>query len=153
MQIERYKGRHPVYFRPFFGLRSSRGNTNKFFTDFFDEAVRGDQVAFVPAVDLVDTKDSLRVKVELPGVKKSDVEISLKDDLLTIKGEKTEEKEEKDENRYYVERTYGTFSRTLTLPFLVKSDQVKATFNDGILLITLPKDEEEKAREVHVKVD
>lgn len=153
MQIERYRGRHPVYFRPFFGLRGLRGDMNRVFTDFFDEPVREALVAFNPVFDLVDTKDSLQVKVELPGVKKGDVEISLKDDLLTIKGEKREEKEEKDENRYYVERTYGTFSRTLTLPSLVKSDQVKATFEDGILVITLPKDEEEKAREVQVKVD
>ncbi len=152
MQIERYRGRNPVYFRPFLGLRGLRGDTSRFLTDFLDEAVKGDLVAFNPAIDLVDGKDSLQVKVELPGVKKGDVEISLKDDLLTITGEKREEKEEKGENRCYVERTYGTFSRTLTLPTMVKSDKVKATFEDGILVITLPKDEEEKAREVQIKV-
>ena len=152
MHIERYRGRHPVYFRPFFGLRGLRGDMNRFFTDFFEDSVAEDLTAFKPAVDLVDNKDSLQVKVELPGVKKDDVEISLKDDLLTIKGEKKEEKEEKDENRYYVERSYGSFSRTLTLPSLVKSDKVEATFKDGILVITLPKDEEEKAREVQVEV-
>jgi HSP20 family protein len=152
MQIERFRGRRPVYFRPNVGLRGFRGDMNRFFTDIFDEAVREDLVAFNPAVDLVDTRDSIQVKVELPGMKKDDFEISLKEDHLTIKGEKKEEKEEKDENRYYVERTYGTFSRRLTLPSLVKSDQVKATFEDGILVITLPKDEEEKVMEVKVEV-
>ena len=153
MQIERFRSRHPVYFRPFSGLRGLRGDTGRFFTDFFDDTVKGDLVAFTPAVDLEDTKDSLQVKVELPGVNKDDVEISLKDDLLTIKGEKKDVREESTENRFYVERCYGAFSRTLTLPSLVKSDQVKATFNDGVLIITLPKDEEEKAKEVVVKVD
>jgi len=152
MQIERFRGRHPVYFRPNLGLRGFRGDMDRFFSDIFDESVREELVAFNPSVDLVDTSDYLQVKVELPGVKKDDVEISLKEDLLTIKGEKKEEREEKDENRYYVESTYGTFSRRLTLPSLVKNDQVKATFEDGILVITLPKAEEEKATEVKVEV-
>ena len=152
MQIERFRGRHPVYFRPNLGLRGFRGDMDRFFSDIFDESVREELVAFNPSIDLVDTSDYLQVKVELPGVKKDDVEISLKEDLLTIKGEKKEEREEKDENRYYVESTYGTFSRRLTLPSLVKNDQVKATFEDGILVITLPKAEEEKATEVKVEV-
>jgi len=152
MHIERFRNRHPVYFRPFFSHRGFRGDLNRVFSDFFDETAESVVTKFNPAVDLVDTRDALQVKVELPGVKKENVEISLKDDLLTVKGEKKEEKEEKGENRYYVERSYGTFARTLTLPSLVKSDQVKATFEDGILEITLPKAEEEKAREVKVEV-
>jgi HSP20 family protein len=152
MHIERFRNRHPVYFRPLFGHRGFRGDLSSVFSDFFDETAENVVTKFNPAVDLVDTRDALQVKVELPGVKKENVEISLKEDLLTIKGEKREEKEEKGENRYYVERSYGTFSRTLTLPSLVKSDQVKATFEDGILVITLPKVEEEKVKEVKVEV-
>jgi HSP20 family protein len=153
MQIERFRGRRPVYFRPFFGPGGLRGDVTRFFPDLLEEPVREDLAAFNPAVDLVDTGEALQVKVELPGVVKEGVEISLKDDLLTVKGEKKEEREEKTDNRYFVERTYGSFSRTLTLPSLVKSDQVKATFENGVLVITLPKDEDEKAREVVVKVD
>jgi HSP20 family protein len=152
MHIERFRGRHPVYFRPSLGLRGFRGDMDRFFSDVLDEGVREELVAFNPSVDLVDTRDYLQVKVELPGVKKGDVEISLKEDLLTIKGEKKEEREEKGENRYYVESTYGTFSRRLTLPSLVKTEMVKATFEDGVLVITLPKAEEEKATEVKVEV-
>jgi HSP20 family protein len=86
-------------------------------------------------------------------VKKEDVEITLKNDTLLVKGEKKEEREEKDENRYYVERNYGSFSRALNLPSTVQFDKVKAVFNDGVLEITLPKAEEEKARQVEIKVD
>lgn len=152
MQIERYRGGRPVYFRPFFGLRSLQDEMNRAFSDSVDESVEKGVVSFTPAVDLVDTSEALQVKVELPGVYKEDMEITLKDDLLTIKGEKREEKEEKGENRYYVERSYGSFSRTMTLPSNVQADQVKAAFANGILEITLPKAEDEKAREVHVKV-
>jgi len=153
MHIERYRNRHPVYFRPLFGLRGLRGDMDRFVTDFLDETVREDLSTFNPVVDLVDIDGSLQVKVELPGVKKEDVEITLKDDLLTIRGEKKDEKEEKSENRYYVERSYGSFSRVLTLPSNVQADQVKAVFTDGVLEITLPKAEEEKAMEVQVTVD
>jgi HSP20 family protein len=152
MHIERYRNRHPVYFRPFFGPRVVRGDLNRVFEGLFDETTGKDAGDFNPAIDLVDTKETLQVKVELPGVKKENVEISIKDDLLTISGEKREETEEKDENRYYVERSYGSFSRKLTLPALVKTDEIKATFTDGILEITLPKDEEDKNKEVKVKV-
>ena len=153
MHIERYRNRHPVYFRPLFGLRGLSGEMTRLLPKFADEAVTEGPVAFDPVMDLVDTGEVLQVKVELPGVTKEGVEISLKDDLLTIKGEKKEEREENTETRYCVERTYGTFSRTLTLPSLVKSDQVKAIFHNGVLVITLPKDADEKVREFKVKVD
>lgn len=152
MQIERYRNRHPVYIRPFFGFRGFRGDLDRVFTDFIGDNTEERLGVFNPAVDLVDTGESLQVKVELPGVKKEDVQITLKDDVLTIKGEKKVEREEKDENRYYVERSYGSFSRTLTLPTPVKTDEIKAGFEGGILEITLPKDEEVKAREIKVEV-
>jgi HSP20 family protein len=152
MQIERYRNRHPVYIRPFFGFRGFRGDLDRVFTDFIGDNTEERLGVFNPAVDLVDTGESLQVKVELPGVKKEDVQITLKDDVLTIKGEKKVEREEKDENRYYVERSYGSFSRTLTLPTPVKTDEIKAGFEGGILEITLPKDEEVKTREIKVEV-
>jgi HSP20 family protein len=152
MAIERFKERHPVYWRPFFGLRSLQDEMNRMFSDFFGEASEGGMATVAPAVDLIDTADTLKINVELPGIRKEDVEISLKDDLLTIRGEKKEEKEQKGENRYYMERTYGTFSRTLNLPAKIKADKVKAAYKDGVLEITLPKAEEEKAREIQVEV-
>lgn len=153
MQIERYRGGRPVYFRPFFGLRGLQDEMNRVFSDFLDETAEKGVSLLTPAMDLVEKPDVIQVKVELPGVKKDDVEITIKDDVLIVKGEKREEKEEKGENRYYVERSYGSFARSLTLPSAVKTDQVKATFKDGVLEITMPKAEEEKAKKVEIKVD
>lgn len=153
MQIERYRGGRPVYFRPLFGLRGLQDEMNRVFSDFLDETAEKGVSLLTPAMDLVEKPDVIQVKVELPGVKKDDVEITIKDDVLILKGEKREEKEEKGENRYYVERSYGSFARSLTLPSAVKTDQVKATFKDGVLEITMPKAEEEKAKKVEIKVD
>ncbi|MDF1525345.1 MAG: Hsp20/alpha crystallin family protein [bacterium] len=153
MQIERYRGGRPVYYRPFFGLRGLQDEMNRVFSDFYDDTGEKTVAAFNPAVDIVDTVEDLQVKVELPGVKKEDVEVTLKDDVLSIKGEKNEEREEKGENRYYVERSFGSFSRSVTLPSNVKTDKVKATFVDGVLRIILPKAEEEKEKLVQISVD
>ena len=152
MAVELYNRRHPVYFRPMFGLRGLQDEMNRMFSDFFEESSEKGVATITPAIDLVDGKDKVTVNVEVPGMNKDDVDISLKDDLLTIRGEKKEEKEEKEENRYYVERTYGSFLRTITLPSRVKADEVKATYKDGVLKIELPKAEEDKVREVKVEV-
>ncbi len=152
MAIDRYKNRYPAYWGPVFGLRGLQEEMNRVFSDFFGEAGERSLVGVTPDVDVVDTKDAVKVKVELPGVKKEDVHISLKDDVLTIRGEKKEEKEEKGENRYLMERSYGTFSRSFTLPSRVVADRVEASYKDGVLVIILPKAEEDKSREVQVKV-
>jgi len=81
------------------------------------------------------------------------VEISLSQDLLTIKGEKKQEKEEKEENYHFVERIYGSFSRSVRLPREVQSDKISATYKDGVLKITLPKSEEAKKKEIKIKVE
>jgi len=153
MAIERFRERRPVYWRPLFGLRGLQDEMNRMFSDFFGEASETAMSQLTPALDVVDGKDEVMVHVELPGIAKEDVEISLKDDLLTIRGEKKEKKEEKDENRYYVERTYGGFSRTINLPARVKADKVKASYKDGVLEIKMPKAEEDKVREVQVEVE
>jgi HSP20 family protein len=107
---------------------------------------------WLPAVDLTETKDKLIVRAEIPGLEAKDVEITLTEDILTIKGEKKEEKEEKDEHRYFVERYYGVFERKIKLPTLVKTDKIDATFNKGILTVNLPKSEEAKKKEIKIKV-
>ncbi|MDT8394923.1 MAG: Hsp20/alpha crystallin family protein [bacterium] len=152
MSIERYSGRHPAYWGPFFGLRGLQDEMNRLFTDFFGETSEKGMAAVTPALDLVETRDAIQVRVELPGVRKEEVEISLKDDVLIIKGEKKEEKEEKTENRYYMERSYGSFARAVTLPARVKEDKIKASYKDGVLTIDLPKAEEAKAKEIKVQV-
>jgi len=107
---------------------------------------------WMPAVDLVEKNDGYVATVELPGVNKDDVKITLQENILTIKGEKKDEKETKDSNFHRVERSYGSFQRSFTLPTSVKQDKVDAQYKDGILTISLPKAEEAKSKQVEVKV-
>jgi HSP20 family protein len=153
MMLERYRVRRPVMWGPLFGMRGLQNDMNLMFSGHLGEQDGNAVSTLTPAIDLVDSGDRVEVKVELPGMAKDDVDISLKDDILTIKGEKKQEREEKEENRYYVERTYGSFSRTLTLPSKVNPDGVEARFKDGVLEINLPKAEEEKIKQIQVQVD
>lgn len=100
----------------------------------------------MPAVDMVDEKDEIVVKADLPGLDQKDIEVTVQDGTLTIRGERKEEKEEKKEDYYYAERTYGAFMRSLPLPKGVDADKVKATFKKGVLEVHLPKAKEARAR-------
>lgn len=102
--------------------------------------------AFAPRMDVVETDKSLEVTTELPGVAEADVEVTIVDDVLTIRGEKkAEKKEEKDDYRL-VERSYGSFQRSLRLPFKTLPDEIDAQFRDGILKVVLPKPPEVEAK-------
>jgi len=103
-----------------------------------------------PAVDVAESDNEYLVKVELPGINKEDVKVTVQDSVLTILGEKKQETEPK--NYHRVERSYGSFQRSFTLPTTVKADKVDATFKDGVLTIALPKAEEAKPKEIDVKV-
>lgn len=92
------------------------------------------------------------MKVELPGVSKDDVKITIESNILTIRGEKKQEKDVKQENYQRIERSYGSFQRSFTLPGTVKSDAIDAIFKDGVLTVTLPKAEEAKPKHIEVKV-
>jgi HSP20 family protein len=95
--------------------------------------------AFNPHVDVTENDQEIKVVAELPGLTEKDVEVSLANDMLTISGEKKAEKEDKGENYYRLERSYGSFQRTIPLPTEVEADKVDATFKNGVLQITLPK--------------
>ena len=113
---------------------------------------REEQLAeFTPKIDVSENDKEVEVAVEVPGMDQNDIEVNLKDDVLTIKGEKKQEKEEKGKEFYHVERIYGSFYRSLQIPCEVKQDQVKAVFKKGVLKINLPKSE--KARENVRKID
>jgi HSP20 family protein len=107
--------------------------------------------AWAPKVDFSETKDAFMVKAEIPGVEPKDVSVSLENQMLTIKGEKHKEKEEKDEKYHRVERSWGGFSRTIMLPAGVDTEKVNATFKDGVLTIKLPKTPEAKGTTIPVK--
>lgn len=129
----------PVERDPFAAMRREM---NALFDDWFpvDEAPPSLALpAFSPKVDVKESDGEVRVTAELPGVEEKDVEVSVSGDMLTIKGEKKEEKEEKGEERYRLERTYGSFRRTFALPCEVDSAKATATYKKGVLTITLPK--------------
>jgi HSP20 family protein len=105
---------------------------------------------WAPALDVHEDKDSFSVRVELPGMKREDIEVSLHDGALVITGERKSEKVAEDTEIHRQERFYGKFSRALTLPAAVAGDKVKAQYKDGILTVTLPKAEEAKPKAITV---
>jgi len=105
-----------------------------------------------PAVDIREREDVYLVEVELPGLTKDDVKITMENNILTIHGEKKQEKEEKRGNYHRAERVYGAFQRSFALPSSVKNDKIEAQYKNGILTITLPKVEEAKPKAIEVKV-
>ena len=105
---------------------------------------------FAPVVDVYETDQDLVVKAELPGVKKENVEVSIRDNALHIKGEKKEEKEEKTETYHRVERVYGKFERVIPLPTDVKVEAAKAEFKDGVLEIRIPKAKGSKEKKIEI---
>ena len=107
--------------------------------------------AFLPAIDISDDDKQYSISVELPGGKKEDVQVEVHEDMLTIRGEKKSEREEKKEQRRYVERSYGSFSRSFRLPADADAEHVDASFKDGVLTIRLPKVEAAKPRAIAVK--
>jgi HSP20 family protein len=124
-----------------------------FFTrDFFVEPFRG-MGEWRPALDVAETDTAIIVKADLPGLEVKDIDVSLRGDILTIKGQKKEEKEEKTKSYHRVERHFGSFERSVRLPAPVKGDQVEASFKDGVLNIQLPKTEEAKQKSIRIKVD
>jgi HSP20 family protein len=108
---------------------------------------------WTPRTNVTETKDSLTITAELPGLEAKDVDVAISGDMLTIKGEKKQEKEEKDEHHHVVERTYGAFSRMVRLPAPVAADKIKATFKNGVLTVNLPKTEEAKQKAIPVAVE
>ena len=116
-----------------------------------DQVWGGRQESWLPAVDVFDKKDAVVLKAELPGMDPDAIQIEVEDNVLTIKGERRFE-ETVDEERYYrVERRFGSFQRSLALPQGVKADEIGASYEDGILVVTVPKAEEEKPKRIEVK--
>ena len=112
---------------------------DNFFRSFDMEPFESRLGAFTPKVDVVESDKEIKITAELPGMDEKDIDVSLQNDMLTIKGEKKEEKEDKGKDYYRMERSYGSFSKTLALPIEVETDKVEARFKKGVLSITIPK--------------
>jgi HSP20 family protein len=133
-----------------------RRDMDRFWDSFLEGGLRRkteDGREWLPSLDVAETKNELVVKAEVPGMDPKNIDISLSDGVLTIKGEKKEEKEEKEADYHLVERSYGSFTRLVQLPKGVESDKISASYKDGVLKITLPKSEEARKKEIKIKVE
>lgn len=143
-----------VKWDPFNDMRSLQNRLNRFFgQDFSPRTWLDEELSMAnwkPAVDIYDNDNSIVIKAELPGVESKDVEVELKDRVLTLKGERSEEKEVKEESYHRKERVFGKFQRSFTLPAEVDADKIKAEYKDGVLNIEIPKPEEIKPKKITV---
>ncbi|MDP3973204.1 MAG: Hsp20/alpha crystallin family protein [Candidatus Daviesbacteria bacterium] len=140
--------------RPVESISGLRKEMDRLFERFFGEGPRWElfEERWAPSLDVSETKDEILVKAEVPGIDPKNISISLSGDTLTIKGEKKQEKEEKEHNFYRMERSWGSFSRVIRIPVSVQPDKIKASHKNGVLTITLPKSEEVKPKEISVEV-
>jgi HSP20 family protein len=125
----------------------------RFFDRFFDDfglPELSEDKQWLPTIDVSETDDHVIVRAEVPGMDKKDINITMSDGLLTIQGEKKQEKEEKKENYRFVERHYGSFSRSLRIPNGVDADKIDASYKDGVLKVAVPKSEPEKSRKIEI---
>lgn len=130
---------------------------SRFFDDFLSDFpvpgwLTSAGESWVPAVDILEKDGNLILEAELPGLKEKDIELRLEGNVLTLRGERKMAKEEKQNDFHRMERYYGTFSRSFTLPDTVESDKIKAEYKNGILVVTIPQKPEVKPREIPVNV-
>ena len=139
---------------PFRGLSNLQDQFNRLFNESFrNHADESAMTAWAPAVDIYETPNELVVKADLPEVDEKDIDVRVENNLLTIRGERKFEKSVSEDNYLRVERTYGTFSRSFSLPNTVNPEAIAAEYKNGVLKVTLPKREESKPRQVKVAVN
>ena len=132
-------------------LDTFQSDIDSVFDAFFDpRPANGATARWVPAMDLAETDEHLVLTVDLPGIAKDDVTIEVKDDVLTVSGERKAEHEERKDGYHRVERAYGSFSRSLSLPQGIDADQVEANFDKGVLEVRIPKPAERKPHRVQI---
>jgi HSP20 family protein len=144
-----------VRWEPFRELNSLQSEMNRLFNSVFDQpAVGGGNGStlrrWMPAMDLAETDEHFVLRADLPGLTEDDIKIELEDGTLTVSGERKAEHESKNEGYYRVERAFGAFSRSLTLPKGVDGDAVSANFDRGVLEVRIPKPEERKPRRIEI---
>jgi len=145
-----------VRWDPFRELEEVSDRLNRMFARPVGRASNGKETMIVadwtPSVDISETEGEYQIKAEIPDVKKEDVKVTLEDDVLTIQGERKQEKEEKGKKFHRIERSYGSFVRSFSLPDVIEAEKVKAEFKDGVLNLHLPKSEKAKPKAIEVKV-
>ena len=155
MKLTRWNRPELALWADFGRLSTLRDELDRFFSAPLNELARASQLlgGWTPALDLHEDKDHLTVKVELPGMNKEDIDISLHNGTLSVSGERRTEEQFKDAEAHRTERFVGRFQRTITLPTPVAGDKVTAQYKDGILTVTLPKTEEAKPKQIEVSTN
>ena len=147
-----------VRWEPFRDLVSLQDRMNRLFDESFRGVGRAGAEedwalgAWAPAVDIYEQDGNIVLKAELPGIDPKDVDVRVENNVLTLRGERKFDDEVKKENYHRVERAYGAFSRSFTLPTVVDTEKIKAEFKDGVLRVTLPKKEEAKPKQISINV-
>lgn len=141
--------------QPYSDMVSMYDRWNRLFSeDMFDESFKSGlaPIAWRPMTDIYETKEGYVFKIELPGFKKEDIKVEFSGDTLTLSGERKQEEETKNENVHRLERSYGMFERSFTIPKNVDAKKIDASLKDGILLLTIPKVEEARTKAIPVTV-
>jgi HSP20 family protein len=156
MAIERWRpfGGLSERWDPFRHVADIQGEMNRLFDALSARPAASERGGrtWLPFVDIVETKDDLVLKFDLPGIREKDVQLSITGDLLTVRGERAFEADAKEQTYHHVERVYGKFERAIQLPMPVQADKVKATYREGVLEVTLPKTEEVKPKQIRIDI-
>ncbi len=146
-----------VKWDPFRDVEMLQNRINRMFEDSFGRARGPDDemslCAWRPPVDIYETETGIVLAAELPGVAKENISVEVKDNILTLKGERMADPDIKEKNVYRQERCYGTFQRSFTLQQYIQPSLIKATFKDGVLEIEIPKPDEEQTQQITVKIE
>jgi len=138
---------------PFRELRGLQDEMNRLFMTNFPRGFNDEDMAsggWTPSVDIYESEDEIVLEAELPGMKREDFEVSIENNVVTLKGSRRFEKKDEGDNYHRVERSYGTFTRSFSLPRSVSAENTQADFTNGVLRVSLPKKEEAKARKIEV---
>lgn len=139
---------------PFREFNTLQDRMNRLFRDSFSEGREEGLIttAFAPAVDVYEDEHNVTLKIEVPGIEEKDIDVRIENNTLTVRGERKFEKDEKEENYLRVERQYGSFTRTFTLPNTVETENVSANYDKGVLRIKLAKRAEAKPKQIKVNI-
>jgi HSP20 family protein len=142
-----------IKYDPFRELRSLQDEMNRLFMINLPRSFSQEEMAtggWSPSVDIYESENEIVLEAELPGMKREDFEVSIENNVITLKGERRFEKKEEGDNYHRVERSYGSFTRSFSLPRTVSAEETTADFKNGVLRVSLPKREEAKSRKIEV---
>ena len=144
-----------VRWQPYGAVASLQDSINRLFSDAFPRTLIDDDMTlgtWKPVVDIYDKEGSIVIHAELPGIAKENVSIEVKENILTLKGERAETKEVSEDKYFRKERSFGSFYRAFTLPAAINPESIKASFKDGVLEIEIPKPEEQRPKQISINI-